>query len=233
MPNDQQRSINIKSWKESDRPREKMISQGSTHLTDAELLAILIGHGNQDENAVQLCHRILVSVDHDLVNLSRLTIHDLLKFKGIGTAKAVSIRAALELGRRRQKSDLGNPFTMRTSSDAYSYLKSRLEDLKHEEFRVLLLDRNNHVIGQDLVSRGGVAGTIVDAKLVFKPAIERFASHVLLSHNHPSGNLKPSQQDITLTKQLKLAGQHLDIMVLDHVIITSRGYFSFADEGYI
>lgn len=224
-------SFNIKLWKESDRPREKLMEHGSAHLTDSELLAILIGHGNREENAVELCQRIMHSVNHDLVILSRMTVSDLMKFKGIGEAKAVSITAALELGRRRQRSDLGDHFRISTSSDVYHYLKSHMEDLNHEEFWILLLDRSNKVIGQEMVSKGGVAGTVVDAKLIFKPAIERFASHIILSHNHPSGNLNPSEQDISLTKKLKQAGQHLDITVLDHVIITAHGYYSFSDEG--
>lgn len=231
MSIENQQPFNIKAWKEADRPREKMIAQGGSYLTDSELLAILIGNGSREENAVELCQRILYSVNHDLVSLSRLTINDLMKFKGIGEAKAVSIKAALELGRRRQKSDLSERYHITSSNDVYLYLKAHMEDLNHEEFWVLLLDRSNKVIGHELVSRGGVAGTMVDAKLVFKPAIDRFASHVILSHNHPSGNLKPSMQDISLTKKLKQAGQHLDITVLDHVIITAHGYYSFSDEG--
>ena len=231
MSTEKQSSSNIKLWKESDRPREKLMEHGSMHLTDSELLAILIGHGNREENAVELCQRIMSSVNHDLVRLSRMTVNDLMKFKGIGEAKAVSITAALELGRRRQKSDLGDHFRITASSDVYRFLKSQMEDLNHEEFWILLLDRSNKVIGQKMISKGGVAGTVVDAKLIFKPAIERFASHIILSHNHPSGNLNPSEQDINLTKKLKQAGQHLDITVLDHVIITAHGYYSFSDEG--
>ena len=233
MSMDNPQSFNIKAWKEADRPREKMIAHGSSYLTDAELLAILIGHGSRDENAVELCQRILYSVEHDLVNLSRLTLDDLRKFKGIGEAKAVSIKAALELGRRRQQSDHRDRVKIGSSDDAYQYLKARLEDLNHEEFWVLMLDRSNKVIGHQLISRGGVSGTMVDAKLVFKPAIDRFASHIILCHNHPSGNLSPSMQDISLTKKLIQAGKHLDITVLDHVIITAHGYYSFSDEGRI
>jgi len=207
------------------------MAKSSAHLTESELLAILIGHGNREENAVELCQRILQSVDHDLVKLSRMSVSDLMKFKGIGEAKAVSITAALELGRRRQRSELGDHYKINGSKDVYLYLKSRLEDLNHEEFWILMLDRGNKVIGQEMISRGGVAGTLVDAKLIFKPAIERFASYIILSHNHPSGNLTPSQQDIILTKKLKQAGVHLDIKVLDHIIITAHGFYSFSDEG--
>src|SRR5690606_5027781 len=221
----------IKAWKQADRPREKRIAQGGSYLTDSERLTIRIGHGSREENAVELCQRILHSGNHDLVSLSRLPMNDLMKFKGIGEAKAVSIKAALELGRRRQKSNISDRYHISSSKDVYLYLKTQMEDLNHEEFWILLLDRSNKVIGHELVSRGGVSGTMVDAKLVFKPAIDRFASHVILSHNHPSGNLKPSMQDISLTKKLKQAGQHLDITVLDHVIITAHGYYSLSDEG--
>ncbi len=224
-------SFKIKTWKEADRPREKLIEHGSSYLTDAELLAILIGHGSREENAVELCQRILHTVDHDLVNLSRLTMTDLMKFKGIGEAKAVSIKAALELGRRRHHAHKRERFQIGSSDDAYQYLRSRLEDLNHEEFWVVLLDRSNKIIGHQMISRGGVSGTMVDAKLVFKPAIDRLASHIILSHNHPSGNLRPSLQDISLTKKLIQAGKNLDITVLDHVIITAHGYYSFSDEG--
>lgn len=230
MSTKKQYSTNIKSWKAEDRPREKLMAKSSADLTDSELLAILIGHGNREENAVELCQRILQSVDHDLVRLSRMSVNDLMKFKGIGEAKAVSITAALELGRRRQRSELGDHYKIGDSKDVYLYLKSRLEDLNHEEFWILMLDRSNKVIGQEMISRGGVAGTLVDAKLVFKPALERFASFVILCHNHPSGNLTPSHQDIHLTKKLKQAGALLDIKVLDHVIITSHGFYSFSDE---
>lgn len=226
-------SFKIKTWKEADRPREKMMAHGSSYLTDAELLAILIGHGSRDENAVELCQRMLHSVDYDLADLSRLTLGDLMKFKGIGEAKAVSIKAALELGRRRQQADQRDRVKIGNSQDVYHYLKSRLEDLNYEEFWVLLLDRSNKVIGHQMISRGGVSGTMVDAKLVFKPALDRLASHLILCHNHPSGNLQPSMQDITLTKKLVQAGKHMDVSVLDHVIITAHGYFSFADEGKI
>lgn len=224
-------SFNIKSWHESDRPREKLINRGSKNLTVSELLAILIGKGSRDENAVELCQRILHSVNHDLVALSKLTIDDMKKFKGIGEAKAVSIQAALELGRRRQKAGLGDQYKISNSKDVYLYLKSRMEDLNHEEFWVLLLNRGNVVIGEELISKGGVGGTIVDAKIVFKLALERFSSQIILSHNHPSGNLTPSQQDINLTKKLKEAGKCLDIKVLDHIIITAHGYYSLSDEG--
>jgi len=231
MSEQKQQFYNIKQWKESDRPREKLMELGSRALTDYELLAVLIGHGNREENAVELCRRILSSVNNDLVQLSRLGCDDLMRFKGIGIAKAVSIVAAMELGRRRQKSKVSERQSLTSSRQVYDYIRSFLEDLNHEEFWVLLLDRRNNVLGQKKISSGGVAGTIVDAKMIFKPALDRYASHIILAHNHPSGSLSPSIQDVNLTKKLKNAGNYLDIKILDHLIITAHGYYSFADEG--
>lgn len=231
MTEHRSKSFNIKQWKESDRPREKLMEQGRRSLTDYELLAILIGHGNREENAVELCRRILSFVNNDLVQLSRLEYRDLMRFKGIGEAKAVSIVAAMELGRRRQKSKIPDRKSLTSSRQVYQYIRSFLEDLNHEEFWVLLLDRRNNVLGQKRVSSGGVAGTVVDVKMVFKPALERYASHIILAHNHPSGSLTPSSQDLNLTRKIKTAGNYLDIKVLDHLIITAGGYYSFSDEG--
>lgn len=225
------RTFTIKEWKEADRPREKLMALGSAALSDSELLAILIGHGNQEENAVQLCRRILSSVENDLVRLSRLEYSDLMRFKGIGEAKAVSIVAAMELGRRRQNFDIPDRYQINSSKDAYLYLRSFLQDLNHEEFWILFLDRSNKVLGQKRISSGGLSGTLVDPKLVFKPALERYASSVILAHNHPSGNLNPSDQDLHLTGKLKKGGDYLEIKVLDHLIITAGAYYSFSDEG--
>lgn len=225
------KTFTIKEWKESDRPREKLMALGSAALSDSELLAILIGHGNQEENAVQLCRRILRSVENDLVRLSRLEYSDLMRFKGIGEAKAVSIVAAMELGRRRQSFDIPDRYQINSSKDAYLYLRSFLQDLNHEEFWILFLDRGNKVLGQKRISSGGVSGTIVDPKLVFKPALEHYASNVILAHNHPSGNLNPSGQDLHLTEKLKKGGDYLEIKVLDHLIITAGAYYSFSDKG--
>lgn len=221
----------LKSWDESDRPREKMIAKGSRALTDAELLAILIGQGNKEENAVMLCRRILHSYDYNLLQLSQASLTDLIKFKGIGEAKAITIAAALELGRRRQRAEKGKQVIIKSSLDAYQVLKSYVEDLPHEEFWILLLNRRHQVLFAQFISRGGISGTVVDAKLIFKPALEKSASSIILCHNHPSGNLQPSKQDLQLTDKLKNAGQCLDIQVIDHLIITSNEYFSFADAG--
>lgn len=221
----------IKSWSEEDRPREKMLLKGKPALTDAELLAILIGSGSVEENAIQLSERILDSVSNNISELGRRSIKELMKFKGIGEAKAITIAAALELGRRRQLSDLVQRHSITCARDAYEVLLPQLIDLSYEEFWILLLNNSNHIIGKHRVSIGGVTATVVDAKLVFKPALEALATSVILAHNHPSGKLEPSKQDIDLTRKLKEAGKYLDISVLDHLIVSHTGFYSFADNG--
>ncbi len=223
--------LNIKAWAEEDRPREKLLLRGKKSLSEAELLAILLGSGSREETAVGLAKRILNSVDNSLNELGRRSVSELLKFKGVGEAKAVTITAALELGRRRQLSQLVDRPQVRSSQDAYQALGPLLIDLPHEEFWILLLNRANRVIGREQVSSGGVAGTVVDAKLVFRRAIEGSACSIILAHNHPSGNLSPSQADINLTRKLVQAGETLDVTVLDHLIVAERGYYSLADEG--
>jgi DNA repair protein RadC len=223
--------LTIKLWAEDDRPREKLLLKGKRTLSDAELLAILIGSGSRNETAVELCKRILQSVNNNLNELAKLSVSDLQKFKGIGEAKAIAIAAALELGSRREVSEIVKRDVITCSKDIYQLMKGNLADLPHEEFWVLYLNRANKVIEKFALSRGGVSGTVADSKIIYKRALEILASSVILVHNHPSGNLKPSQQDITLTKQLKEAGKLLDINVLDHVIISEQGYYSFADEG--
>ncbi len=224
-------NLTIKSWAEEDRPREKLLTKGKQSLSDAELLAILLGSGSRDETAVGLAQRILQSVGNDLNELGRRSVAELTKFKGIGEAKSITVVAALELGRRRQLTDVKERPQIRSSRDAWQLIAPILMDLSHEEFWILLLNRAGRVIGREQISLGGVAGTVVDAKIVFRKAIESMASSLILVHNHPSGNLQPSQQDISLTQKLKKAGETLDIAVLDHLIITERGYFSFADEN--
>ena len=223
----------IKSWAEDDRPREKLVAKGPVSLTDAELLAILIASGSRNESAVDLCKRILASVGNNLGELAKLSINDLMKFKGIGDAKAISIVAALELGKRRRLAEATQREAITCSRDAYDILLPLFEDLKHEEFWVLLLNRANKVVRKEKISTGGVAGTIVDNKIILKLAIEALASGMVLAHNHPSGNLKPSQADINLTKQIKQAAQLLEVNLVDHLIVTDHGYYSFADEGII
>ncbi len=222
----------IKAWAEDDRPREKLNSLGKENLTDAELLAILIRAGSQSDTAVDLAKKILDSVDNNLNELGRKSIAYLTRFYGIGQAKAISIVAALELGRRRQ---LVSPTTkpkILGSSDAWNVIAPQLMDLSHEEFWILLLNRANKVISKERISSGGVAGTVVDAKIVFRKALENGpACSLILVHNHPSGNIRPSQADIEITKKLKMAGEALDIGVLDHLIIAGQSYYSFADDG--
>ena len=223
--------LSIKAWAEEDRPREKMLLKGKESLSDAEIIAILIGSGSHEENAIQLAKRILDSVDGNLSELGRRSLKDLMKFKGIGEARAIGIAAALELGRRRQFSDVAQRTSITCSRDVYDIMLPSLIDLPYEEFWILLLNRANHVLGRQRISAGGVAGTVVDAKMVFKPAIELLASSIILIHNHPSGNLRPSQQDIDLTRKLKRAGEALDITVFDHLIVARTGFTSFMDEG--
>jgi DNA repair protein RadC len=225
--------LTIKAWAEEDRPREKLLEKGRLTLTDAELIAILISSGNKNETAVDLSKRILSEYKNNLHELAKLNVTDLTQFKGIGEAKAITIIAALELGRRRKDAEPQKQIKITTSRDAYVYIKSYMLDLPHEEFHVLYLNRANAVIKSEQISTGGVSGTVVDTKIIFKKAIEQLASSIILFHNHPSGNLKPSDADIKLTKNLKEAGAILKIPVADHIIVTNHAYYSFADEGMI
>lgn len=223
--------IPIKNWAEDDQPREKLLNKGASILSDAELLAILMRVGRKGESAVDLAKRILASVDNDLNELAKRGAKELMKFDGVKMAKAVTIVAALELGRRRQLSDIKERPKIQSSSDAYHLIAPILMDLPHEEFWILLLNRANLVIGREQLSLGGISGTVVDARVVFRKAIEGQASAIILVHNHPSGTLRPSQADIDVTKKLQQGGKTLDISVLDHLIIANKGYFSFADEN--
>ncbi len=228
-------SINVplRHWAEDDRPREKLLRRGAAALSDAELVAILIGSGSRNETAVDLARRILGSVEHDVNMLGRQSIKQLVQFKGMGEAKAISIVAAMELGRRRLITDIKEKPLVSSSKDAYNAIASMISDLPHEEFWMLLLNRANKIIGRERISSGGIAGTVVDSKIVFKKAIDQLACGIILCHNHPSGSLRPSDADIDLTRKLKIAGQSLDVAVLDHLIISSTGYYSFADEGML
>lgn len=225
--------LSIKAWAEDDRPREKMMMKGRGVLTNAELIAILIASGTRDSSAVDLAKQILASVGNDLGKLGKLSIADLMKFRGIGKAKAIAIAAALELGRRRSASTEIQDEQISSSEASFRLLYPLLADLDHEEFIVILMRRNNTLIDTVRISQGGVSGTVVDAKLVFKPAIEKLASCIILAHNHPSGNLTPSQSDIRLTKSLVQMGAMLEISVLDHIIVAGDKYTSFADSGII
>ena len=229
----EENKLGIKSWAEEDRPREKMIEKGTHVLTEAELIAILIGSGSRDETAVELSKRILSSVGNNLNALGKLNINDLTRFKGIGEAKAVSVVAALELGRRRNETEIIKRNKITSSKDVFDILKPILIDLPFEEFWLLILNRANLVIKKEMISRGGVSGTVVDTKIIFKAAIENYASSIIICHNHPSGNLKPSEADIRITKNIKEAGKLMEIPLLDHLIVAETGFYSFADEGML
>jgi len=225
--------LNIKSWPPEDRPREKLILKGKSALSDAELLALLIGSGTKTMSAVDLGKKVLQCAGNNLHQLARLTVKDLIKVKGIGEAKAMTIVASLELGRRRKDTDSEEKPKIGSSRDAYELLKSDLLDIPHEEFWVILLNRANRVVKKYQISQGGVTGTVADPKIIFKAALEELASGIILAHNHPSGNLTASQADVDLTKKLAAGGRLLEIQVLDHLIIAGQKYFSFADEGLI
>jgi DNA repair protein RadC len=225
--------LGIKAWAEADRPREKLLQQGRRQLTDAELIAILIGSGNKNETAVDLSKRILSSCQNDLDKLSQLGVKELSRFKGIGEAKAISIVAALELGRRRNGTGAPEIQKILSSIDAFRIIKADLADLPHEEFWLLLLNRANVMIGKHFMSKGGQAGTVIDPKIVFKIAIEHGAASMVLVHNHPSGNLKPSNADINITNKLVELGKLMEITIFDHLIVCNHNFLSMADEGYL
>lgn len=227
------KNISIKDWADDDRPREKLLIKGKSVLSDAELVAILIATGNRDESAVELSKRILQSLNNNLNRLAKLSVNDLIKFKGIGEAKAISIIASLELGKRRRSAEVLEKDKIAGSKDAFQILQLKLEDLPHEEFWIVLLNRANKVIATKLVGRGGFSSTVVDSKIIFSFALESLASGIILAHNHPSGNLKPSNSDIRLTKKIVDAGKIMEVPILDHIIVGDNEYFSFADEGLI
>ncbi len=226
-------SFSIKEWNENDRPREKLLVKGKNVLSDAELIAILIGSGNREESAVTLSQRILASVDNQISRLAKLSIKQLMSFKGIGEAKAISIVAGLELGRRRKNEDMPVIPKISCSRDVFDILQPFIGDLEHEEFWVLYLNNANKVIQKKQISIGGKTGTLVDARIVFKSALEFGATAIILAHNHPSGSLTPSQCDKNITKKIREGGVNLDIKLLDHVIVTEKDYFSFADDSIL
>lgn len=225
------RRQSIKDWSEDDRPREKLLLKGKGSLSDAELIAILIASGNKEESAVDLSKRILKSVENNLIELSKLTVNDLQKFKGIGEAKAITIVAALELGSRRRGAEVIERKTITRSSDAAELIQMYISNPNYEYFFVILLNQANKIIKTVNISEGGITGTVVDPKKVFKHAIENNATSIILGHNHPSGSTSPSEPDRKLTRKIKEAGAFLDINVLDHVIVGGEKYFSFADSG--
>ncbi|WP_443939842.1 RadC family protein [Pedobacter sp. MW01-1-1] len=222
--------LGIKSWAEEDRPREKLLTHGRRYLTDAELIAILIGSGNRTETAVDLSKRILATYENNLAKLGRASIQELSRFRGIGEAKAISITAALELGLRRKEENGLEQVKVSSSSDAFRYLRSTFSDLNHEEFWILVLSRSGNIVSKQLISKGGQAGTIADPKVIFKVALQNNAASIILAHNHPSGNLKPSAADIKLTRQLVAGGDLLSLSVADHLIFADQQYYSFRDN---
>ncbi|CAL2076352.1 RadC family protein [Tenacibaculum sp. 190524A02b] len=227
------KKLSIKTWAEDDRPREKLALKGKSTLSDAELIAILIGSGNRNESAVDLSKRILLSVNRNLNKLSKLSIEELIRFKGIGEAKAISIITALELGRRKQFEERLVIPKITCSKDVAKIMQSLIGDIQHEEFWVLYVNNANKVLAKHQISKGGLTATLVDVRLIFKKAFELSAVGLILCHNHPSGKLNPSKADIDLTNKIKLASNTLDIKLLDHIIITEKMYFSFADEGVL
>ncbi len=231
--NDEKKNISIKNWAEEDRPREKLLSQGIETLSDSELIAILIGSGSKNESAVELSKRILNSAGNNLNSLGKYSVNELKKFKGIGEARAISIVAALELGKRRTKSDVILRESINCSSDAAIIFQQMLCDLPYEEFWILMLNRANKIIDKKRISSGGVSGTVSDPKIILKAAIDKLASGIIVCHNHPSGNINPSRADTELTKKLKQACSLVDISFIDHLIVSEKTYYSFADEGVI
>ena len=224
-------NITIKNWAIEDRPREKLLQKGARILSDAELIAILIGSGTHQLSAVDLARQLLQRSGNNLNNLGKLTVKDLMKFKGIGEAKAISVVAALELGKRRKQEEISSSQSIKSSKDVYEIFEPLVSDLPHEEFWILLLNRSNRIIDKSKVSQGGVAGTVIDTKLIMKSAIENLASSIILCHNHPSGNLNPSGSDIDITNKIKTAANCLDMKLLDHIIVADHSYYSFLDEG--
>ncbi len=229
----QEQKYSIKQWAKDDRPREKLLSKGAENLSDSELLAILIHHGSKEKSALDLAKEILRLGKDNLGELGKLSVKELMKIKGIGEAKAITIAAALELGRRRQSTSFINKHIVTASSDIAQYLQSKLKDSRREIFAVLFLNRANKVNHFEIISEGGITGTIADPRIILKKALEEDAVSIILCHNHPSGSLKPSKADEDLTQKIKEASRYFDIKVLDHIIVSDEGYFSFADEGLL
>src|SRR5680860_46889 len=227
------KKLNIKDWSVEDRPREKLLQNGPRALSDAELIAILIGSGNLNETAVELSRRILTSVNNNLNELSRKSVDSLQTFKGIGEAKAITIVAALELGKRRKEADVFNKNKITGSKDTADYFQPILGDLNHKEFWIMLLDRGNKILDSFMISQGGISGTVIDVRIILKPAIEKLASAIILCHNHPSGTMQASDADLKITRKISEGAKLMDISVLDHIIIGQNSYLSFADEGML
>jgi DNA repair protein RadC len=229
----QENNYSIKHWAKDDRPREKLLNQGPSRLSDTELLAILLNHGTRDKSAIDLGREVMHLGKNNLNELGKLSVKDLMRIKGIGQAKAIAIAAALEIGRRRQAGSYLQKPIMSTSRDLASYLQSLFQDHSREVFAVAFLNQANRINHIETVSEGGITGTIADPRIILKKALEENAVSIILCHNHPSGSLKPSRQDEEITKKIKEAAKYFDIKVLDHIIVSETGYFSFADEGIL
>jgi len=225
--------LNLKSLAEDDRPREKFLLKGKSAVSDSELLAIIMGSGNRDESAVELARRILNSVENNWHRLSQLSLQDLMKFKGVGEAKAISIATALEIGNRRSQQEVIERQQITSSKDAFDILQPHLSDLSTEEFWVIFLNHQNKILYKTCLFRGGIASSVADVRVVFKTALEHFSTQIIVAHNHPAGSLKPSKEDINITQKIKEAGKLLDIDLLDHLILTQNKYYSFKDEGIL
>lgn len=227
------KTTSIKQWPKDDRPREKLLLHGPQRLSNSELLAILIHNGTAQKSALDLAKEILQMGDDNINKIGKLSIKDLMRIKGIGEAKAITIAAALELGRRRQQGSIPEAATFKSSQDVALFLKERLKDYTHEIFAVLYLNRANKLISFDIISEGGITGTVADPRIILKKALEKNAVNIILSHNHPSGNLQPSKADELLTAKMRQAAQLLDITILDHIIVSDLGYYSFADNNML
>lgn len=229
----QEQKYSIKQWAKDDRPREKLLSKGMTALSNSELIAILINNGTKEKSAVELAQDVLRTGKDNLNELGKLSVKELMKIKGIGVAKAISIVAAMELGRRRQASSYRQKAVIESSTDVANYLQTLLKDYKHEVFAVLFLNRSNKINHFQIISEGGITGTVADPRIILKKALEEDAVNIILCHNHPSGSLKPSRADEELTYKIKEAAKYFDIKVLDHLIVSDDGYYSFADQGIL
>ncbi len=229
----QYRSNNLKTWSVEDRPREKVMANGVQYLSDSELLAILLGSGTRNMTAVELARQILLKSANSLHELGKQNISDLVGFKGIGPAKAITLLAAMELGRRRSAAQQTERISVKSSETVFNLFHPILGDLDHEEFWLLMLNRANRVLGRFKVSQGGLSGTVIDTRIILKKALDNLSSSIVVCHNHPSGNNQPSDADVKITEKLKKAAEMLEIKLLDHVIIADKSYFSFADEGLI
>lgn len=225
--------MSIKSLAEDDRPREKFLLKGKAAVSDSELLAIIMGNGNREESAVELARRILKSVENNWHRLSQLSIKDLMKFKGVGEAKAISIATALEIGNRKSQQEVLERQQISSSKDIFEILKPHLSDLPTEEFWAVFLNHQNKILYKTCLFRGGIASSVADVRVIFKTALEHFSTRIVIAHNHPAGSLKPSQQDITITNKIKDAGKLLEIELLDHIIIAQNKFYSFKEEGIL